>query len=462
MLFLITDCIEPWLVYIWEQFVQINKLKTEYRITTYGEYENGSFSDEPRLILEYSIEQKYPQSLFIPKKNHFKTDDYVWIKKDLPVFADTVITTSGVTHYDIFYNAFVHLSRLEEWLSEQQGKLIHSYAFKHPRKDRSVWKIPVVNFFFNALEEKIKNKFPGVLFEDHKKPVIEFSHDVDYIRKTMQLRAKQGAFHFYNAFKFFFQGAFKQAFACLGKGIDFAISRADYWCFDYWADLEKQYKTRSVFYIYAGTGRKNMVTWLMDPSYNVGANPVLAGKLKSLVKDGFEVGLHGSFKSAVDGKTLKREKRILEKAIQNPVVKVRQHWLRYQEKITPYLHDALFQFDSTVGWNDQIGFRSGCGSRYNPYDHRNQRPFKYLVTPQVVMDSTLFDYGRDNLTQEVNNGLTVLLSLNRVKNACASISWHQRVSSSDYSWSGIYVDFLKVHKEQLTETNQNLQGSSLA
>ena len=124
MIVLISNYIELWLKYIWEQFVQVNDLKTEYQLYTYKEYESSNLPQKNIFLIEYASEQQYPESLFILKKNKFKTDQYIWILDDLPIYSDTVVEKNGIMHYDIFYNAFIHLSRLEEWVAESNGTFI--------------------------------------------------------------------------------------------------------------------------------------------------------------------------------------------------------------------------------------------------------------------------------------------------------------------------------------------------
>jgi peptidoglycan/xylan/chitin deacetylase (PgdA/CDA1 family) len=164
----------------------------------------------------------------------------------------------------------------------------------------------------------------------------------------------------------------------------------------------------------------------------------LPRRLKSLIRAGFEVGLHGSWHSATDENKLVQEKDLLEKSIGGGVTKIRQHWLRYEESITPRLHNKYFHFDSSLGWNDRLGFRSGCGSRHRPYDHANQQPFAHFITPQVIMDANIFDYGAGQIASLQRQALQLITDLQDYKNAYISINWHQRVKNEDYAWHELY------------------------
>ena len=191
------------------------------------------------------------------------------------------------------------------------------------------------------------------------------------------------------------------------------------------------------------------MSWLFDPSYDITTSTRLRKKIIQLIEEGFEIGLHGSYFSATDESQLSIEKELLERAINREVIKVRQHWLRYQERTTPVLHNKYFQFDSTLGWNDHMGFRSGSACRYRPYDHQRQNPFQFMVTPQIIMDANIFDYGIDQIGHLSAKALSLIKSLQKLKSSHVSVSWHQRVACKDYEWHGLYEKMLKTCSEYL-------------
>jgi len=146
--------------------------------------------------------------------------------------------------------------------------------------------------------------------------------------------------------------------------------------------------------------------------------------------------LHGSYFSALNEDCLKREKEIMEGSTGRGVHKIRQHWLRYSERVTPYIHENCdIEEDSTIGFNDIPAFRAGVASKYNPYDHVHKRPFPFKVIPLVLMDSHLYGYS----SEDKNSGpLWLLECAKNIKHFAISIDWHQRVISDDYGWDGPY------------------------
>jgi uncharacterized protein DUF7033 len=427
-----------WLQYILEEFRRINIAEFKIQVCTI-EQVNGSNGK----VIYYN--KNCINKLTIPNRSYANIQENVlWLSKVIFIIKDTRVNEwEGECNYDIFWNAFVFLSRLEEYQKEKNEKQIKSYAKNHPRKEKTTFDVPVVNNLFNELELIIKRNFPELPFGSKQKPVIELSHDVDYIKKTFQLKLKQTAFNSYNALK-----ALKNPSIFIHKAqttLSFLFSKPSYWCFDYWEALEKKYLKRSVFYIYVQTKKKNLKSWLIDPSYDIRTNKKLQLKLKQLIVEGFEIGLHGSYYSATDEKRLVNEKAILEDILEKRVTKIRQHWLRYDESITPVLHNKYFKYDSTLGWNDRTGFRSGCASRYRPFNHEKQEPYEYMVTPQVIMDSAIFDYGAERIKLQTKKALLMIKNIQSLKTPHISISWHQRVCNDDYRWHKLYEKILREH-----------------
>lgn len=445
MIALVTDIIEPWLIYIWEQFARVNKLESKYRFFTYGQLRQLHKKTKNHLILEYSPYRKISQSLFIPKRNCFKTDDYIWIQSELPVYSDTF--DEKLNKFDIFFNAFVHLSRLEEWISETKGKRIFSYAFRHPRRDKRIWKIPVVNHLFNLLETEIKKTGHNISFGDQEKPIIQFSHDVDYLRKTVQLKIKQSCYSILKSARLFLNHEMKRAQSFLKRGIATAKGNADYWYFGRWSDLEEKLDIRSVFYFYASSKKlpKHMkaVKWMLDPSYDISLDKDLKYVCRRLVDKGHEIGLHASYLSAIDEALYINEKNKLESIVNRPVTKSRQHWLNYIETVTPYTHkQAGIKADSSLGFNDIEGFRSGIASTYNPYDHKMQKAFPFDEIPLVLMDVHLDEH------RKCSDSFNWLFKcFDSSKKILVSVDWHQRGASPEYGWINSFETLCREYKK---------------
>ena len=197
MLYILTDQKDTrWLQYILEEFSRINLAKFQIRVS---DIHQGEEKTENTI---YYARDCLP-GVCIQNRSDVNPNGRVqWLSDRVFVIEDTLSDESvWACRYDLFRNAFVFLSRLEEYQNEAGGKKIQSYSLKHPRKDKTTFDIPVVNHFFDELEKIIKTNFPELPFGRKHDLIIEYSHDVDYIQKTPQLRLKQTAFNVFKTFK---------------------------------------------------------------------------------------------------------------------------------------------------------------------------------------------------------------------------------------------------------------------
>ncbi|NNF01549.1 MAG: hypothetical protein HKN22_02600 [Bacteroidia bacterium] len=432
-LLILTDSSDlNWLEYIFAEFKRISSAEFEISVKHISDTSNRGAS----LTIKYTRNND-PDSNWIQNRssetlassNHTVDGLFVY---DQCKIEDPV----SLFKFDILFNSFALLSRKLEFQIDQSGKKIDSYSTRVKGVDEVSYRKPHVNICFQLLKRKIKELNPALQFGQGAPSNVELSHDLDYIVKTWPLRIKQSAFNTFNVLRRINKPSYALETAI--DTIKFFLSSSVYWNFEYWMDLERQYQKRSVFYVYSKIRAKNPRTWLMDPAYDVKENKQLQEMLKRMVKDGFEIGLHGSINSFRNEDVLRKERDHLAECISTPVIKSRQHWLKYSESETPPLHEKLFEFDSTVAWNDIMGFRAFCCSRYQPYDHINKKAFNYYITPQIIMDSQLFDYAADKKDDTTAIAKTILNTALQFKNAYVAISWHPRTCHPDYNWQEPY------------------------
>ncbi len=433
MLTIVTDLENRnWLVYIVQQFRNINKAQFDIRVLA----EDDVLHDKHPNVLYYT-QNPEGKSLSVVNKSQQELNSELYFFKDSSFCLKNTLDDSSQSlfSFDLFWNAFVFLSRLEEYQSEQKGTLINSYAARHPRKEKESFDIPIVNLYFDQLEKCIRDQFPDLEFGTKEVVQVDLSHDLDYISKTPQLRIKQSAFNAINVLRQITKP--KAAWLSLRKSFTFLFKNTSYWRFDDWREMERSLANKSTFYVYSNIShRKGFKEWLFDPSYRL--DKKLVDELRALKSEGFQIGIHGSFFSYNNPERLQKEKEHLEEKLGFGIEKSRQHWLRYSEEHTPDIHNALFKFDSTLGWNDRMGFRSGCASLYQPYNHKDQKAYDYQVIPQMIMDSNLFDYGLLSENEQMAKVDALFTRIKGLKKAHVSISWHPRTCSEDYNWHHVY------------------------
>lgn len=116
----------------------------------------------------------------------------------------------------------------------------------------------------------------------------------------------------------------------------------------------------------------------------------VADVMRTLDREGFDVGLHGSYNSALSDGQLANERRKLERATGLTVTSTRQHFLHWDVRTTPRLQmEAGFSADSTLGFNRNIGFRAGTSLPFRWFDVQGDAPLNLVELPMLVHDGAL-------------------------------------------------------------------------
>jgi peptidoglycan/xylan/chitin deacetylase (PgdA/CDA1 family) len=169
-------------------------------------------------------------------------------------------------------------------------------------------------------------------------------------------------------------------------------------CYERWLNIENSYHARSTFFFWPG-GRSISKRHSTDCLFEMTDKVVLEGQkctvaemIQEIDRRGWEIGLHPSWFSFDDLDELKRQKEGLEKIVGHDVVSVRQHYLRYDIRLTPGVQaQAGFKYDSSLGFNDNIGFRFGTSYPWRLYDLQEQKESALLEIPLIIQDGALLN-----------------------------------------------------------------------
>ncbi|CRX38759.1 polysaccharide deacetylase family protein [Estrella lausannensis] len=127
-----------------------------------------------------------------------------------------------------------------------------------------------------------------------------------------------------------------------------------------------------------------------DRVFFEGKSAKLSDVICKLKDAGFDIGLHGSYFSAVEPHLLKEQKERLEHELKMPIVTARQHWLHFKMPLTPSLiADAGITADTTLGYNRNVGYRAGTGYPFFFYDYERQKKISLLEVPMILQDGAL-------------------------------------------------------------------------
>src|SRR5205809_1456948 len=163
--------------------------------------------------------------------------------------------------------------------------------------------------------------------------------------------------------------------------------------------------------------------------------------LQNLMHMGHEVAVHGidAWHSVEKGH---QEHRRLAEATQRANLGVRIHWLCFDDSSPQILDEAGFQYDSTVGYNETVGYKAGTMQVFRPKGTKS-----LLELPLHIQDGSLF-YPR-NLSLTESQAWRLCEGL--VRNASTyggvlTVLWHTRSLAPERLWGHFYVRLLEALK----------------
>lgn len=149
---------------------------------------------------------------------------------------------------------------------------------------------------------------------------------------------------------------------------------------------------------------------------------------------GHELGMHPGYYTFDDRDRIvsgveRVRKQMDELGIVQEEIGGRQHFLRWKVAETPRHWDAAgMSYDSTVGWANQAGFRSGLCYEYPMYDLVERKPLQLRQRPLVLMECSVIDERYSGL----GTGEEAFQAMSQVKAECRKyqgdfvLLWHNQ------------------------------------
>jgi peptidoglycan/xylan/chitin deacetylase (PgdA/CDA1 family) len=178
--------------------------------------------------------------------------------------------------------------------------------------------------------------------------------------------------------------------------------------------------------------------------------------LDYIVDNDCEVGFHTGYYHYDDGEKIKTEKKGMEQLLGKPLFGVRNHVLRFKIPATwELLAAAGFQYDSTYGYIDTIGFRNGMCHPFVPYNMEINRPIEILEIPLNIQDWTI-SYLMKNNPRQAWELIKQLIDTTEKNQGVLNILWHNWTFSFPTSigtifekeWTALYQKILAYAYEK--------------
>ena len=220
----------------------------------------------------------------------------------------------------------------------------------------------------------------------------------------------------------------------------------DFWCeFDHYAKLEKGLP--SSFFVIPFKDNPGRIGKGQAPSRRAsryGASDI-AGDIRKLMSSGCEIGLHGidAWLDSSKGQEELEEIRQIT-GLQDIEIGVRMHWLYFDEQSPTMLERAGAAYDSTVGYNQTVGFRAGTTQVYKPIEAA-----VLLELPLHAMDTALFFYAHLHLSpEEANQRIRAIIASAVRFGGCLTFNWHDRSIAPERLWGDTYEVLIQELKNQ--------------
>lgn len=348
-----------------------------------------------------------------------------WKNYKFPVFIHQnntqLHTKNGQISFDIFLNVFLFLSGWQEKICKTKD--VHN---RFPFKESLQYKfdfveIPIVNIYFELLYEvalKKDCKIVRKLFEND----FVFTHDIDQLRSGWFENIQ-----FYKQIKSlinFWEITKNLATKLLGLKDDYYLGM------EKMIAIDKKFNIKAISFFIPEKSAKDADFYLENPKFL---------KILKQTKKTQEIGIHPGYETYNNETDYKKQLKKLEKLSGQKITKSRQHFLRYDINITPFIQEKLnIKEDYTLGFAEHLGFRNGIANPFFLFNFKTNKAFSLKQIPLVFMDVSLTNYNLDKDFEEI------ILILKKIKidfNCHFSILFHNSVFS-DSKYKG-FEDFYK-------------------
>ncbi|OFY89026.1 MAG: hypothetical protein A3K10_17640 [Bacteroidetes bacterium RIFCSPLOWO2_12_FULL_31_6] len=334
--------------------------------------------------------------------------------------------------FDPFAASFYLISRYEEYLPHINDKDERFLASESLAFQNNFLAVPVINYWINEIEKRITNNFPDFQF---KKRTFKFISTID-IDNAYAYRHKG----FIRIIGGLLKSLLKEHNFIERLKVIIGIMPDPYDTFNYQQEIHKKFNSSPIYFFLLG-----------DYGLNDKNIPVKNKAFISLIKsiyDYYEVGIHPSYASNYNLKTLSTELKRLQTITHRKTTKSRQHFLKLNFPNTyRNLLDNNIQADYTLGYSEKNGFRASICNPFYFYDIDTEVETKLKLYPFTLMDATYQYYEKSSPEIATIQIKELMQNVKDVQGTFISV-WHNESLSDEGIWKG----WKKVYEQMLNES----------
>jgi len=342
---------------------------------------------------------------------------------------------------DIISSAFYFLSCWQEYASPAEISPSSQYDYYKSFQYRfGFTDIPPVDRYCEILANVLKKAFPEFIISniwpEGKKYAVSLSHNVEYWNVWTknfidEITHKKNNPEFENYWQVFWKAMLhkysRKIFDDPARIIKLIMRR------------EKILKASSSFFLLTKSD-------FPDERRNYFKNENYFQQIVKLLKDS-SVNLQGSKEAGFQYNFLPDELQQLD-GFSAKGFRVRYLNFNYQNLFS-VLEKGKMKYDSSMGFDEKIGYRAGISYPFQPYNITENRPFNVLEIPLIAMDLALqkqVDFNH----RKAKHRFDQLLSKAKKHKSHLSICWHTHLFDPiDFPyWSKIYWQIIKQSRSQ--------------
>jgi len=354
--------------------------------------------------------------------------------------------TSCYFRKDIIASGFYFLTCWHEYILSTYGQSRGRVDYKQSLQYRwDFTETPVVDVYCQMLLYIMATYCPefirDVNWAEKKRFALSLSHDIDYWN-YWDGSAKLDAF-VYNL-KTFINRPFNATYKIIGHLLHKNLIYSPWKTMRSLVRRETERGVSSTWFLLAKDDFEDKrQNYISDLKARVQINDLLAQR---------DVGLHGSPESAFNPAVLHEELERLRELGFNPTG-YRTHYLHfaYQKRFS-ILEAEGIKYDSTLGYWENIGFRAGISFPFFPYNIAENRPFRVLEIPLIVMDTSLYSHKAMGLSYiAARRSMRRLINVASKYQSHLSLLWHNTsFDPIDFPfWGKLYWDTIDyAYKKQ--------------
>lgn len=214
---------------------------------------------------------------------------------------------------------------------------------------------------------------------------------------------------------------------------------------DFWNKLERylELDSASTFFIIPKKGEAGMTSTgarLTRRAVRYDLSQLQPSVAEIVARRG-EIGVHG-IDAWRDTTEARKEREQIQALTHTSEVGIRMHWLFFDSESAGKLDEAGFSYDSTVGYNETVGYRAGTTQAFRPFGTK-----RLLELPLHIMDTALFYPAYLHLSPE-----QAMMRIDGMVNdvgqfgGALMVNWHDRSIAPERLWDDFYVELIEKFK----------------